>query len=149
MNVVRRLGSFHAIMSSLERIGTIMADSGYQEALQCSRIFIGGLLLHDNIQMIDHDETEEPDVISREDVKHLKTLCSNIAKQNCDEFTAVQSECLVATPRGRHSQHRHYIFQQNSIAHNYILKQNSIARIYFSRIALPVYTPAKQRWSYR
>ena len=25
-----------------------------------SRIFIGGLLLHDNIQMIDHDETEEP-----------------------------------------------------------------------------------------
>jgi len=51
-----------------------------------SRIFFGGLLLHDVIQMIDHDETEEPDVISREDVKHLKT-CSNIAKQNCDEFT--------------------------------------------------------------
>ena len=41
------------------------------------------------------------------------------------------------------------IFQQNSIAHNYILKQNSITRIYFSRTASPVYTPAKQRWSYR
>ena len=40
---------------------------------------------------------------------------------------------------GRHSQHRPYIFQPNSIAHNYILKrnspyifqQNSVASIYY------------------
>src|SRR6218665_1810142 len=62
---------------------------------------------------------------------------------------------------GRHSQHRPYmfqrnsiaknynytqaeqrlpyIFQQNSIANNYILKQNSISRIYFSRTTSRVY----------
>src|SRR6218665_1755798 len=39
----------------------------------------------------------------------------------------------VATPRGRRSQHRLYIFQQNSIAN-----------IYFSRTASPVYTPTEQ-----
>ena len=39
----------------------------------------------------------------------------------------------VAIPRGRHSQHRPYIFQQNSIAH-----------IYSSQTVSPVYTPAGQ-----
>lgn len=52
------------------------------------------LLLHDTMEMIDQTETEEPHVVSREDVHHFKTLCSNIANESCDEFTAVQSECL-------------------------------------------------------
>jgi len=54
----------------------------------------------------------------------------------------------VATPRGRRSQHRLYIFQQNSIAHNYIIKQNSIARIYFSWTASRVYISAEQHRPY-
>ena len=54
----------------------------------------------------------------------------------------------ITTPRGRHSQLRPYIFQQNSITHNYILKQNSIARIQFSRTALRVYISAEQHREY-
>ena len=93
MNVVCRLGSFHVIMSFLGSIGTIMAGSGLEEALQCcygsgtvsqmmkgkavSRAVRGHiiaesslmvLLLHDIIEMIDEAETEEPNVVSREDV---------------------------------------------------------------------------------
>src|SRR6218665_3819636 len=105
-----------------------MAGSGEGEALQCSRIFIGGLLLHDNIPMIDNDETEQPDVISREDVKHLKTLCSNIARQNCD-----QSECLVATL---------------SIAIIYSSRTASPIIIYSSRTASSIYISAEQHRPY-
>src|SRR6218665_1398315 len=46
----------------------------------------------------------------------------------------------VATPRGRQSQHRSYIFQQR--------KKNSIARIYFSRTASRIYISAEQQRPY-
>src|SRR6218665_3138671 len=54
----------------------------------------------------------------------------------------------VATPMDDRSQHRPYIFQQNSIAHNYILKQNSITHIYFSRTASRVYISVEQHRLY-
>src|SRR6218665_948582 len=38
----------------------------------------------------------------------------------------------VATPRGRQSQHRSYIFQQNSIAHNYIYSSKTASHVYIS-----------------
>ena len=65
-------------------LGHIMVDSS-----------LVSLLLRDILQLADRAEAEEPAVISREDVDHLKRLCSDIAQQNCDNFTTVQSECLT------------------------------------------------------
>jgi len=52
-------------------LGHIMVDSS-----------LVSLLLRDILQLADRGEAEEPAVISREDVDHLKRLCSDIAQQN-------------------------------------------------------------------
>src|SRR6218665_2252264 len=104
--------------------------------------------------MIDHDETEEPDVISREDVKRLKTLCSNIAKQNCDEFTAVQSECLVKLREAICARKLHDLgsplpaVATPNIALIYSSRTASPIIIYSSRTASPVYISAEQHHPY-
>lgn len=79
------------------------------------------------------------------------TLAQTITdKKHLNKTCQLHSRFGVATPRDCHSQHRPYIFQQNSIAQNYILKKNSIAHIIFQQNStLEVGTPGiGDRWEW-
>src|SRR6218665_3899306 len=116
---------------SLQKFEEKKTSNSDRIKMQMIMICMSTVFKHQNFKQ--HTEYGNLQQRQKQTQSHI-TLAQTITdKKHLNKACLLHSRFGAATPRDCHSQHRPYIFQQNSIAQNYILKQNSIDRIYFSR----------------